>query len=96
MAHLSMEFGLVIGTIKKGIKSTIWMHILIFNISFQEKLKIISYVQWFLHNFSHFTSKILNAPTARVQTWLKNVSNIMYFKKKQVCKIPPRGEHTCL
>ena len=29
-----MEFGLVIGTIKKGIKSTIWMHILIFDISF--------------------------------------------------------------
>ena len=34
-----MEFGLVIGTIKKGIKSTILMHILIFNISFQEKVK---------------------------------------------------------
>ena len=35
-----MEFRLVIGTIKKGIKSTILMHILIFNISFQEKVKI--------------------------------------------------------
>ena len=34
-----MEFRLVIGTIRKGIKSTIYMHILIFDISFQEKVK---------------------------------------------------------
>ena len=34
-----MEFGLEIGAIKKGIKSTIQMHILIFDISFQEKVK---------------------------------------------------------
>ena len=39
ITHLSMELGLVIGTIRKGIKSTILMHILIFDISFQEKVK---------------------------------------------------------
>ena len=39
ITHLSMEFGLVIGTIKKGIKSTIYMRIFIFDISFQEKVK---------------------------------------------------------
>ena len=39
ITHLSMEFRLVIGTIKKSITSTIWIHILIFDISFQEKVK---------------------------------------------------------
>ena len=39
--------------------------------AFRKKLKIIFYFQWFLHNFSRFTPKILNAPTARVLTWLK-------------------------
>ena len=34
-----MELELVIGTIRKGIKSTILMHILIFDIDFQEKVK---------------------------------------------------------
>ena len=34
-----MELKLVIGTIRKGIKSTILMHILIFDIGFQEKVK---------------------------------------------------------
>ena len=34
-----MELELVVGTIRKGIKSTIYMHILIFIISFQEKVK---------------------------------------------------------
>ena len=34
-----MELELLIGTIRKGIKSIIWMHILIFNIGFQEKVK---------------------------------------------------------
>ena len=37
--YLSMELELVIGTIRKGIKSTIKMHILIFDIGFQEKVK---------------------------------------------------------
>ena len=37
--HLSMELELVIGTIRKGVKSTIEMHILIFIMSFQEKVK---------------------------------------------------------
>ena len=39
MTHLSMELELLIGTIRKGIKSTIEMHILIFDIGFQEKVK---------------------------------------------------------
>ena len=39
ITHLSMELELVIGTIRKGIKSTIEMHILIFDIAFQEKIK---------------------------------------------------------
>ena len=34
-----MELELVIGIIRKGIKSTIKMHILIFIISFEEKVK---------------------------------------------------------
>ena len=34
-----MELELVIGTIRKGIKSTIYMHILIFDIGCQEKVK---------------------------------------------------------
>ena len=34
-----MEFELVIGTIGKRIKNTIKMHILIFDIGFQEKVK---------------------------------------------------------
>ena len=34
-----MELEHVIGTIWKGIKSTIQMHILIFDIGFQEKVK---------------------------------------------------------
>ena len=34
-----MELKLVIGTIRKGIKSTIWMHRLIFDICFKEKVK---------------------------------------------------------
>ena len=33
-----MELELVIGTIRKGIKSTIWLHILIFDIGFQENI----------------------------------------------------------
>ena len=37
--HLSMELELVIGTIIKGIKITIEVNILIFDISFQEKVK---------------------------------------------------------
>ena len=39
MTHLLMELELVIGTIRKGIKSTILIHILIFDIGFQEKVK---------------------------------------------------------
>ena len=34
-----MELELVIGTIRKGIKSTILMHILIFDMDFQGKVK---------------------------------------------------------
>ena len=34
-----MELELEIGTIRKGIKSTIYMHILIFDIGFKEKVK---------------------------------------------------------
>ena len=34
-----MKLELVIGTIRKGIKSTIYMHILIFDIGFQEIVK---------------------------------------------------------
>ena len=34
-----MEWELVIGTIRKGIKSTIEMHRLVFDIGFQEKVK---------------------------------------------------------
>ena len=34
-----MEFELEIGTIRKGIKSSILIHILIFDIGFQEKVK---------------------------------------------------------
>ena len=34
-----MELELLIGTIRKGIKSTIYLHMLIFVISFQEKVK---------------------------------------------------------
>ena len=81
--HLSMELELVIGTIKKVIKSTTSMHILIFDINFQEKVKIIFYFQWFLHNFFTFYPKILNAPTAQ---WL-----ILYrLSEKYIypCKIP--------
>ena len=36
ITYLSMELELVIGTIRKGIKSTILMHILIFIICLQE------------------------------------------------------------
>ena len=39
ITHLSMELELVIGTIGKCIKNTIKMHILIFDIAFQEKVK---------------------------------------------------------
>ena len=66
-----MELELVIGTIRKGIKvlseCIYWSSIS----AFRKKLKIISYFQGFLHNFSRFTPKILNAPTAGVLTWLK-------------------------
>ena len=53
--HLSIKLELVIGTIWKGIKSTILMHILIFDISFiRIKLRIISYFRWFLAYFLTF------------------------------------------
>ena len=66
-----MELELVIGTIRKGIKSTIKMHILIFDIGFQEKVKKLFPIFsdfWIIS--SRFTPKILNAPTTRVLTWL--------------------------
>ena len=52
-----MELELVFGTIRKGIKSTTYVHvskcIYWYSISaFRKKLKIISYIQWFLRNFS--------------------------------------------
>ena len=39
ITHLSMELELVIGAIRKGIRGAIWMHILIFDVGFQEEVR---------------------------------------------------------
>ena len=59
--------------------------------AFRKKLKIISYFQWFLHNLSRFTPKILNAPTARVQTWLKMFLISCSLRKTRSAKFPLGG-----
>ena len=58
---------------------------------FRKKLKIISYFQWFLHNFSRFTQKNPKRPNGQSANMAQNVSKMMYFKKNQVCEIP-RGD----
>ena len=94
ITHLSMEFGLVIGTIKRTLKvlskCIYWSSIS----AFRKRSKIISYFQWFLHNFSRFTPKILNAPTARVQTWLKMFLISCSLRKTRSAKFPLGGGGT--
>ena len=64
--HLSVELELVICTIRKGIKSTILMHKLIFVISFQERIKTYFLFSVIFAQFLTFYPKLINAPTARV------------------------------
>ena len=74
-----MELELVIGTIRKGIKSTILMHILIFDIGFQEKVK--NYFQRFLHNFFTFYPKNPKCPNRQSANMSHFVAFCIGFQK---------------
>ena len=67
------------------------MHILIFNISCQEKVKNNFLFSVIFAYFIMFYPKNPKRPNRQSANMAQNVSNIMYFKKNQVCKIPPRG-----
>ena len=86
-----MEFGVEIGTIKKGIKIAILMHILIFDSSFQEKVKNYFLFSVIFAQFFTFYPQNPKRPDSQSANMAQNVSNSMYFKKNQVCKIPRRG-----
>ena len=86
-----MELELVIGTIRKGIKSTIKMHILIFVSAFRKKLKIISYFQLFLHNFFTFYPKNPKRPNRQSANMAHFVAFCIGFQKNIPLQNPPGG-----
>ena len=86
-----MELELVIGTIRKGIKSTIGMHILIFDIGFHEKVKIISYFQRFLHYFFTFYPKSPKRPNRQSANMAHFVAFCIGFQKKHTLAKSPWG-----
>ena len=91
-----MELELVVGTIRKGIKSTIYMHILIFIISFQEKVK-----NYFLFSVifcinSHVLPKNPKRPNGQSANMAHFVAFFISFQKIIPSKIPPGGEQGLL
>ena len=67
------------------------MHKLIFDISFQEKVKNYFLFSVIFALFLTFYPKNPKRPNGQSANMAQNVSNIMFFKINQVCKIPPRG-----
>ena len=67
------------------------MHILIFDIGFQEKVKIISYFQWFLHNFFTFYPKNPKRPNRQSANMANFVAFCIGFQKNIPLQNPPGG-----
>ena len=67
------------------------MHSLIFDISSQEKVKNYFLFSVIFALFFTFYPKNPKRPNGQSANMAQNVSNVMYFKINQVCKIPPRG-----
>ena len=68
------------------------MNILIFDIGFQEKLKIISYFQRFLHNFFTFYPKNPKRPNRQSANMAHFVAFCIGFQKNIPLQNPPGGE----
>ena len=67
------------------------MHILIFDIGFQEKVKIISYFQRFLHNFFTFYPKNPKRPNCQSANMAHFVAFCIGFQKNIPLQNPPGG-----
>ena len=61
------------------------------DISFQEKVKNYFLFSVIFALFFTFYTKNPKRPNGQSANMAQNVSNVMYFKINQVCKIPPRG-----
>ena len=86
-----MELELVIGTIRKGIQSTIEMHILIFIISFQEKVKNYFLFSVIFALFLTFYPKNPKRPNGQSANMAHFVAFFISFQKIIPSKIPPGG-----
>ena len=67
------------------------MYVLIFDISFQEKVKNYFLFSVIFALFLTFYPKKPKRPNGQSANMAQNVSNIMYFMVNQVCKISRRG-----
>ena len=76
-----MELELVVGTIRKGIKSTIEMHILIFDIGFKEKVKNYFLFSAIFVNFFKFYPKNPKRPNRQSANMAHFVAFRIGFQK---------------